>query len=241
MDKLVEVAQSIINWMSIVGIVSGIVSVILGAVALLLAHRYYEATKTSEVSASSILAEIKSKTDLLSKITDRHLGRLTDIIEKGFVPQQQQPIAEQTLPEKPRATANLDLSPDETKILELVRRLHPNNEEAQINQIIKWGQDVSTQLSYEKTYRIIFGSQMHTLNYLNTYGPQPLMRIKGFYDEISLKFPEVYTNFSFDAWVQFLLDSSLIEKNDDNVLITAHGNGFLVYLKRNQISEQKPY
>jgi hypothetical protein len=62
-----------------------------------------------------------------------------------------------------------------------------------------------SQLFYaaERLYRQIFGSQISILKHMNLFGLMTRDEIKGFYDEAAAKFPVLYPNYSFDAYIQF--------------------------------------
>lgn len=81
--SLIDLSQSILNAYNIIGILSGVVGIILSVTALVLAHKYYVSTKNSETDTKVALASINATSDTLAKITERHLDRLTGIIDRA--------------------------------------------------------------------------------------------------------------------------------------------------------------
>jgi hypothetical protein len=64
---------------------------------------------------------------------------------------------------------------------------------------------------FERTYRIIFGSQLSALDFLNTSGPVPTNIVEVcFYDTAQNLEPAFYSDFPFAQWLSFLLSNYLI-------------------------------
>lgn len=83
MEQLVNLCQSALSLSSYFGYVSGALGIVLGLSSLWLAHRYYVETKNSETELKTTLSDIRASTRTLTKITDKHLDRLTGIIDKA--------------------------------------------------------------------------------------------------------------------------------------------------------------
>jgi hypothetical protein len=92
---------------------------------------------------------------------------------------------------------------------------------------------------FERTYALIFGSQILFLERLNA-SPLTVEDAKGFYERATAIFGEIYKSYSFDQWLNFMESFTLLSKTPDNQLqITQRGRGFLSYLVENGYSTQR--
>jgi hypothetical protein len=82
----------------------------------------------------------------------------------------------------------------------------------------------------ERTYRMIFGSQIRALQSMNVTGPVPREVVQVDYDIAARGNSELYDRYPFDSWFGFLTGSGLIVVQDDLVHITDFGRVFLVYM-----------
>jgi hypothetical protein len=85
---------------------------------------------------------------------------------------------------------------------------------------------------FEMTYTYIYGSQLDLLHYLNIYGAQPVQAIRPFYVSGSNNYPQLYTSYSFEDWLNFLKKMVLVLEDGGRILITVRGSEFLTYLTR---------
>lgn len=86
---------------------------------------------------------------------------------------------------------------------------------------------------FEETYRLIWGSQLSLLDYLNSQvDGQPAEALRSFYVLAASQYPEVYTGYSFEAWLGFLRDHLLIREDGGRLRVTVRGREFLAYLTR---------
>lgn len=85
-------------------------------------------------------------------------------------------------------------------------------------------------LSFERTYRIIFGSQISLLNLLATVPPQGIENVRPFYEQAKSKDAGLYGQFTFVQWLGFLEESALVTKQAEKITITVRGKEFLKYL-----------
>jgi hypothetical protein len=95
--------------------------------------------------------------------------------------------------------------------------------------------------SFERLYRLIFGSQLRLLEYLNVNGMQDKSTAEFFYTLAFEANAEFYSDFSFDSWLAFL-QSSLLIANDSpegQVAISRFGQDFLIWIVVNQLSKDK--
>ncbi|HHT9135277.1 MAG TPA: hypothetical protein ACFYD2_10280 [Candidatus Avalokitesvara rifleensis] len=97
------------------------------------------------------------------------------------------------------------------------------------------------ELLCEKTYRMIYGSQIKILQHLNYKGVlgDTLENIKKFYDYAVTAYPHHYQGDTFDRYIKFLADSFLIQIEGENVKITPFGIEFLGYLVKGGLLTEK--
>lgn len=87
-------------------------------------------------------------------------------------------------------------------------------------------------LIFEKTYLVIFGSQLAALHHLAS-SAVALMECSGllpFYNHAKKNWPEIYKQLSFEDWLGFMELAVLITRVDDEVAVTVRGKEFLKYL-----------
>lgn len=85
---------------------------------------------------------------------------------------------------------------------------------------------------FERLYISIFGSQITALQSLNVAGVVgvDVLALRPHYDEAVALWPNSYTNYSFEQWLEFLISAGLIIRTGDNVRITQEGHEFLKYI-----------
>jgi hypothetical protein len=100
---------------------------------------------------------------------------------------------------------------------------------------------IKLSLAAETTYRVIFGSQIRLLRFLNLYGPQLSGRVHQFYESAREKFPLLYESYSFEKYVEYLVTNLLISKGQDGNIysITAAGREFLKWMTDMSVTEEK--
>lgn len=93
---------------------------------------------------------------------------------------------------------------------------------------------------FERTYNFIFGSQILLLERLNS-SPLSMDDLKQFYERARDAFPEIYKNYTFEQWLNFLESFTLITRTQDGSLfaITPRARGFLRYIIDNGYTTQK--
>ena len=72
---------------------------------------------------------------------------------------------------------------------------------------------LSIAYAFSETYRVIWGSQLSLLDYLNTQLSQPVVALRGFYNLGATQYPLYYTAYSFEQWLGFLKDQLLKSLN----------------------------
>jgi hypothetical protein len=90
----------------------------------------------------------------------------------------------------------------------------------------------SVSLRFERLLRFIWRSQIDFLRRLHGAGGRlPLDAARQSYEEGRARAPQVYSNYSLEAWLQFLKSWRLIEQDaNDVVSITDEGREFLQFL-----------
>lgn len=92
---------------------------------------------------------------------------------------------------------------------------------------------------YEKTYRLIFNSQLKILNMLNT--TNPTLIVSEVYEIYKATIWNKSVIYSFQNYMGYLLASGLIDldKKDNSYQITPTGKAFLKYLNENHMPLKK--
>lgn len=95
-------------------------------------------------------------------------------------------------------------------------------------------------LHFEQVIRLIWGSQIAALTYLGTrFAAVPAEEVKPLYDRGAQQFPDLFENYPFEGWLNFLLGKHLISKEDGNIILTLVGREFLKW--RIEIQEAGPF
>lgn len=136
---------------------------------------------------------------------------------------------------------NLVLAPWETAMLDAVRRDHPNDNDLQARWLARMYAVVSVERNHERAYRLILGSQLSLLQELNSRGVVPGAVARDNYNSVSQRFPEIYSNFSFENWIGFLTGTGFVQDQGETIGITPLAREFLVYLTANGIPLSKAY
>ena len=99
------------------------------------------------------------------------------------------------------------------------------------------------QLQHERHYIAMFGSQIALLKRLNEVGPIGLSidMAQLIYNEAARNYPDIYKSYSFEQWLNFLLHTGLVMRQENKLTITPYGNGFLQYIVLRQLSEIKAF
>ncbi len=105
--------------------------------------------------------------------------------------------------------------------------------------LIKYFAVVYIEYLFLNIYRIIWGSQINLLDYLNTQNGQSREALKIFYDIGTSQYPDVYENYSYDQWLGYLKDQVLLREDNAMFRITVRGREFLLYLTRSGLSRNK--
>lgn len=83
---------------------------------------------------------------------------------------------------------------------------------------------------FERTYSLIWGSQLGVLQFLNPAGVVATELLRPWYNLGTAMEQDLYRDYTFDQWLSFLQQSLLINRIDDTVEITLEGREFLKYV-----------
>lgn len=114
---------------------------------------------------------------------------------------------------------------------ELTNRSIPGDEAQRV--LLRYLAATHIAMSFEMTYRTIFGSQLRLLSYLNT---QSLVMssdsLRSFYVKASQVYPTAYEDYPFEKWLNYLKGSFFVREDNGLLSITIRGREFLAYLIR---------
>lgn len=97
-------------------------------------------------------------------------------------------------------------------------------------------------LRAEYTYRLIFGSQIALLKFLNASVNGTRPQLSEFYEGAKEQFPQLYETYSFEQYLQFLLAQGLVKTEDhQRYSITVAGQEFLRWMPVARVVENKPF
>ena len=84
---------------------------------------------------------------------------------------------------------------------------------------------------FDTTYRTIWGSQLNALEITNaTPGGVPLGVFETLYNQAVARHKELYANYSFGQWLEYMESHLLSIREDDKIYITLTGREFLKYI-----------
>ena len=84
---------------------------------------------------------------------------------------------------------------------------------------------------HDMTWFMIYGSQLAALAELNSRGLIPVADLRKHYDKAVLDYPNVYSNYLFDRWMDFMKSRMLIARYPSQMVeLSFNGKDFLKYL-----------
>ncbi|MBF0540276.1 MAG: hypothetical protein HQK91_02355 [Nitrospirae bacterium] len=95
------------------------------------------------------------------------------------------------------------------------------------------------QAGHEFTYNRIYGSQIMLLKHLNLVEQCTIDNALAFFKPYEEEFPQIYVNYGFNGWLGFLINNSLVKKDDNILKISEYGRDFLSYLVNARLVENK--
>jgi len=98
--------------------------------------------------------------------------------------------------------------------------------------LIRFLAGLSITLYFERTYSIIWGSQIGVLEILNQFRESgvEIEIFRHSYEQAAVREPNLYRDYTFEGWLGFMVDSRLINRRGTKVYITLEGTEFLKYL-----------
>lgn len=105
--------------------------------------------------------------------------------------------------------------------------------------LIRYLAAMSITYVFSEVYRLIWGSQLNLLDYLNSHNGQPDESLRSFYNLGITLYPEYYKEYPFEQWLGFLKDQLLIREDGGLISITIRGREFLMHLARAGLSRNK--
>lgn len=125
---------------------------------------------------------------------------------------------------------------NETQVAEI------HNINAKYERMFNYSKVLYILLTFERVYNIIYGSQLQLLQYINTYSNLSTEELIPFYETAKSKYPEFYETYTFESWLQFLINMDLIIRNDDGKYsITWIGRDFLKFIIELALSMSKRF
>jgi len=93
----------------------------------------------------------------------------------------------------------------------------------------------------ERLYRLIFGSQIALLKFLNSCGPKSDDEIRAYYNKAKKKYPKFYADYSYESWRKFLLDQVVLVHDQEKNIYRINGQGreFLTWIVNQGLAEEK--
>lgn len=111
-----------------------------------------------------------------------------------------------------------------------LERLHINSGPDRERVLIRLLAGLSLVQVFERTYTLIWGSQISALQFLNSAGTVRVDLLRPWYDQAAAREPDLYVVYTFEQWLAFLQASVLIARTGENVAISVGGREFLKYL-----------
>lgn len=125
---------------------------------------------------------------------------------------------------------------NETKVNEV------QDDRQRAERVLKYTQLLIIVKDSEKIYQYIYGSQIRLLQKLN-YASEKTENVKYFYDSAAKYFPDIYKDYSYESYLNWLVNQSLIsyDREDKIISITETGKDFLIYLIESNSNQERLY
>jgi hypothetical protein len=98
---------------------------------------------------------------------------------------------------------------------------------------------LTVQVSHERNYTAILGSQLNLLAQASPAGGITTAMANALYEQAKAVYPQVYTTFRFDQWIGFLINAGLLAQIGEAYVLTNFGRGFLKYIVDRQLAVNK--
>jgi hypothetical protein len=84
--------------------------------------------------------------------------------------------------------------------------------------------------AHESAWNDIWKSQIDALKHVNGSGAVVATELKPFYDAAAATYPQIYGDYSFDGWIRFMKEKTLLRQDGNILQITIRGKDFLKYI-----------
>lgn len=177
---------------------------------------------------------------ILRKSISKVLEKARHISKDGIIidPTPQQKIVDENIENKVYSYEEIMRELDSTSILNKEKSILKSlvqisfkDDKEKIKVLTRHLAATNVSFEFEGVIKTIWGSQIRLIKLLNTRKDKiALDDCKQFYENGKNEYPETYKNYSFDKYMEYLKDSTLIEIDNTSCLITDFGEDFLVYL-----------
>jgi hypothetical protein len=89
---------------------------------------------------------------------------------------------------------------------------------------------VQMQVTFERIYRLIFGSQTQALSIAAAHAGAQSAALRRIFYEAKFKFPDLYRDWEYKDWFAFLFNAGLARENSGIVRTTSIGEEYLNYV-----------
>jgi hypothetical protein len=96
-------------------------------------------------------------------------------------------------------------------------------------------------MHFNKNYYNIYGSQLRILQRLNSSVYETKDTLRSFYDDAKSAYPKLYESYSYDSYLNFLLNNFLIIEEGNSIKITILGKDFLKFIIESSLSFEKAF
>ena len=117
-------------------------------------------------------------------------------------------------------------------------------DKAKIDVLIHFQARVQAELTFERMYRLIFGSQLQAVRLADRPGGIPIADVMAIFESAKAAFPVAHGERTFERWVEFMFDTGLMMRPSvvgdlATVQTSEYGHEFNVYVTALRLSE--PY
>lgn len=84
-------------------------------------------------------------------------------------------------------------------------------------------------LFFERVEKNIFASQINAMRHLNSRpdGTEGIDEMRKFFEQARNDYPDLYSNYAFEQWLNFMGERNLVEVGDDVIGLTVRGREYL--------------
>jgi hypothetical protein len=129
----------------------------------------------------------------------------------------------------------------EERVIEdtLINKISPPEERA--DKLFRYAQALILVTHFNQTYALIYNSQIRILEFLNTSTSRHKDDLKPYYEQAKSDFPDMFEDYGFDDYLNFLVSNLLINVTPENIVeITVVGVDFLKFIIESRLPANKP-